>query len=107
MITSFIIRNSEKDEFRNEDSDIVLLIVLMISGRMKVAHSGLPLVLPVSWNPAISTRWSMDMTKANVNRGRKFLRRQDRTLLEKKGESRSVGQTGTLLDQLGFYQAVV
>ena len=37
-----------------------------------MAHSGLPLVLPVSWNPAISTRWSMDMTKANVNRGRNF-----------------------------------
>ena len=49
----------------------------------------------------------MDMTKANVDRGRRFLRRQDRTLLEKKGESRSVGQTGTLLDQLGFYQAGV
>ena len=37
-----------------------------------MAHSGLPLVLPVGWTPAISTRWSMDMAKANVNRGRRF-----------------------------------
>ena len=72
-----------------------------------MAHSGLPLVLPLGLTSAVSTRWSMDMTKANVDRGRRFLRRQDRTLLEKKRESRSVGQTGTLLDQLGFYQAGV
>ena len=39
---------------------------------MKAAHSGLFLVLPVGWAPAISTRWIMDMAKANVNRGRRF-----------------------------------
>ena len=72
-----------------------------------MAHSGLPLVLPLGLTPAVSTRWSMDMTKANVDRGRRFLRRQDRTLLEKKRESRSVGQTGTSLHQLGFYQSGV